>query len=191
MKNNNIFDKIREYKPFTEQEESDKNCILQYLNDFDNVFSRENNYGHFTSSAWVVNKERTKILMIHHNIYNSWAWPGGHADDDTDLMHVAIKEVTEETGVTRINPVVNDIFAIDIIPVWGHIKKGKYVSSHEHLNVTYLLECDEKETLTIKEDENSGVKWISVDELDKCVEDKQMHEIYSKLIKKMELYKNR
>ena len=53
----------------------------------------------------------------------------------------------------------------------------------------YLLECDEKETLTIKENENSGVKWISVDELDKYVEDKQMHEIYSKLIKKMELYK--
>ena len=184
-----LMKEIEEYKPYTEQEESDRKCILQYLNDFDNVFLRENNYGHFTSSAWVVNKEKTKVLMIHHNIYNSWAWPGGHADGDTDLMHVAIKEVTEETGVEKIRPVTEEIFAIDIIPVWGHIKKGKYVSSHEHLNVTYLLECDESESLKIKEDENSGVKWIPVEELHKCVEDQQMHSIYSKLVKKLELYK--
>lgn len=189
--NNKVMNEINLYKPYTEQEESDKNCMLQYLNDFDNVFLRENNYGHFTSSAWVVNKEKTKVLMIHHNIYNSWAWPGGHADGDTDLMHVAMKEVEEETGVNKIKPVTEEIFALDIIPVWGHVKRGKYVSSHEHLNVTYLLECDEKETLKIKEDENSGVKWVPIKDIDRCVEDEQMHNIYSKLVKKLELYKDK
>ncbi|MBE5805282.1 MAG: hypothetical protein E7313_00970 [Clostridiales bacterium] len=93
--------------------------------------------------------------------------------------------------VEKIRPVIEEIFALDIIPVWGHKKRWKYVSSHEHLNVTYLLECDEREGLTVKEDENSGVKWIPIEELYKCVEDEQMHNIYSKLIKKLDLYKNK
>ena len=39
----------------------------------------------FTASAWVVNPARNKVLMIYHNIYNSWSWTGGHADGETDL----------------------------------------------------------------------------------------------------------
>jgi len=185
---NNLKQQIEGYKAELEQEQVDKECMLRYLNDFDNVLLRENTYGHFTSSALVVNKEKTKVLMIHHNIYNSWAWPGGHADGDSDLLHVAMKEVNEETGVTKIKPLGEGIFALDIIPVWGHVKRGKYVSSHEHLNVTYLLECDEKENLSIKDDENSGVRWIELDKLLECVEDKQMHSIYEKLVSRFKKY---
>lgn len=185
MKDLKIFKEISNFIPYNEQEASDKESILNYIKDFDNVFYRENGYGHFTSSAWVVNKERTKVLMIHHNIYNSWAWPGGHADGDDNLINVAMKEVKEETGVKNIKPISNNILAIDVIPVWGHIKRGKYVSSHEHLNVTYLFECDENETLRIKADENAGVRWINIDEINDLVEDQQMHNIYAKLIEKM------
>lgn len=52
-----------------------------------------------TASAWVVNKDRSKVLMIYHNIYNSWSWLGGHADGETDLLAVAIREVREEAGI--------------------------------------------------------------------------------------------
>ena len=65
--------------------------------------TRQNEYGHFTSSAFVLNKERTKILMIYHKIYNSWAWTGGHADGDTDLLYTAIREVKEETNLDIYN----------------------------------------------------------------------------------------
>mgnify|MGYP002237558723 CR=1 FL=1 len=52
-----------------------------------------------TASAWVVNKDRSKVLMIYHNIYNSWSWLGGHADGETDLLAVAIREVREEAAL--------------------------------------------------------------------------------------------
>ena len=84
-------EQIYGYVPFNEQEERDKKLLLEWLSE-PKVFERENERAHFTSSAWVLNPERTKVLMIYHNIYDSWAWMGGHADGETDLLKVAEKE---------------------------------------------------------------------------------------------------
>ncbi|MBR5310519.1 MAG: NUDIX hydrolase, partial [Oscillospiraceae bacterium] len=72
-------EQIFDYIPFNEQEERDKKLLVEWLSEPE-VFKRENERAHFTASAWVVNPERTKVLMIYHNIYDSWAWMGGHAD---------------------------------------------------------------------------------------------------------------
>ncbi len=64
----NLKNNIEKFKPFNEQEEVDKRIMLKYIYDFDDVLTRQNEYGHFTSSAFVLNKERTKMLMIYHNI---------------------------------------------------------------------------------------------------------------------------
>ncbi len=86
-------EEIEKYKPFNEQEEKDKEIMLRYINTFEDVLTRGNEFGHFTASAWVVNKEKTKVLMIYHNIYQSWSWTGGHADGEKDLLHTAIREL--------------------------------------------------------------------------------------------------
>ena len=101
---------IERYIPFNEQEERDKTLILDWICNNENAFSRDNVVAHMTSSAWVVNKDRSKVLMVYHNIYNSWSWLGGHADDETDLLSVAIREVKEEAGILNVQPVSNDIF---------------------------------------------------------------------------------
>ena len=82
---------IEQYIPYNEQEENDKKMMLEYIDKFDDVITRDNKMCHFTASNWIVNKDRTKILMAYHNIYKSWAWTGGHVDGDTDLLHVAKK----------------------------------------------------------------------------------------------------
>lgn len=180
--------KIANYNPYNEQEKNDKKIMLDYMEKFDNLLTRENEIAHFTASSWVVNKERTKVLMIYHNIYNSWAWTGGHADGDNDLLYTAIREVEEETGVKDIKSLDNDIFSLETICVNGHIKRGKYVSSHLHFNLTFLLEVDEKETLKIKEDENSGVRWIPIEDINEyCSEQWMKDKIYSKLIEKLNI----
>ena len=177
---------IEKYTPYNEQEENDKKVMLEYMNIFDNLLTRENEVAHFTASSWVVNKERTKVLMIYHKIYDSWTWTGGHADGDTDLLYTAVREVKEETGVENVNILDEDIFSLESICVNGHIKRGKYVSSHIHFNLTYLLEVDEKEELKIKEDENNGVKWIPINDIDEyCSEQWMKDKIYPKLIKKL------
>lgn len=180
---------IERYIPYNKQEQKDKQVMLKYMNTFDDIYTRDNEFGHFTAFSWVVNKEKTKVLMIYHNIYKSWAWTGGHAEGETDLLGTAIRELKEETGVKNVKVLKDDIFSLEIICVNGHVKKGKYVSSHVHLNLTYLLEVDENEVLQIKQDENSGVKWINIDEIQNVVSEKWvMENVYSKLKEKLQDY---
>lgn len=181
-------DSIKRYIPYNEQEKKDKEVILHSIEAFDDILTRNNEIAHMTSSAFAVNRSRDKVLMVHHNIYNSWSWTGGHADGDEDLFAVAIKELMEETGVNNIHPITPEIFSLDILPVFGHIKKGKYISAHLHLSVAYLVEADEDELLIVKADENSGVKWIPIDELDTYVNEPHMQKVYAKLISKIKAY---
>ena len=159
-----IRDEIAKYAPFNEQEALDKEHILKFLDENENAFLRENPTAHITASSWTVNRERTKVLMVYHRIYDSWSWTGGHADGERDLLSVALRECREETGVKNVRPVTDEIYSLEILPVSGHEKNGRYVSSHLHMNVTYLLEADERDTLTVCESENSGVRWFSLDD---------------------------
>lgn len=182
-----LINNIQKYYPYNEQEEMDKPLILAWIRKNANAFSRENRVAHMTASAWVVNQERTKVLMVYHNIYNSWSWLGGHADGETDLLAVAIREVKEEAGISRVRPVSEEIFSMEALTVDGHWKNGKYVSSHLHFNITYLLEADSAEKVSIKEDENRGVAWFAPQEaLEKSTEPWFVKNIYTKLLEKMQ-----
>lgn len=160
----NIIQQIREFCPYNEQEAKDKEVLLGLLAGPEDIYTRENRTGHLTASAWVINESGDKALMIYHNIYHSWSWLGGHADGDRDLLAVALREVCEESGAVHVRPVSEEIFSLEILTVDGHEKKGVYVPSHLHLNVTYLLEAAESDVLRIKADENSGVAWFGLDE---------------------------
>ena len=185
MTRQEITRKIAAYMPYNEQEERDEALILQWLAQNDNAFLRENPVAHMTASAWVVNKDRSKVLMVYHNIYHSWSWLGGHADGETDLLAVAIREVKEEAGITDVRPVSEEIFSLESLTVDGHVKRGQYVSSHLHLNVTYLLEADSEESVSIKADENSSVAWFTPEQaLQKSTEPWFVEHVYKKLIEK-------
>lgn len=183
----NLKEQIEKYIPYNEQEVSDKELILEYINTFDDVLTRENKMCHFTASNWIVNKDRTKVLMIYHNIYKSWAWTGGHADGDSDLLHVALKEAQEETGLSDLKLLSDGIYGIQIVTVDSHIKRGKFVSSHLHLDCCFLFEANEEDELRIKADENSGVKWIKINEITKITNEEKMKPIYEKLNNKLKI----
>ena len=180
----NLKEQIENYKPYNEQEKSDKEIILNCINTFKDVLTRENKICHFTASNWIINKERTKVLMIYHNIYKSWAWTGGHADGDSNLLHVALKETEEETGLKNLKLLSDGIFGIQILTVDSHIKREKFISSHLHLDCCFLLEANENEILKIKEDENSGVKWIDIEKAVEITNEPKMKPIYRKLNEK-------
>ena len=174
---------IEAFVPYNEQEEADRRQILADMDAFPNLLTRENATAHFTASCWIVNPDRTKVLMAYHNLYQSWAWLGDHADGESDLLSVALREANEESGVLAV-PVSPEIFSLEILHVAPHVKRGKFVCAHLHLNATYLLEADDKAPLRCKPDENSAVRWIPMDELESAVSEPEMRIIYRKLIER-------
>ena len=183
---------LRAYRPYNIQEEKDKETILSFLERYDDAYERSNELAHMTASAWVVNPDKTKVLMAYHRIYDSWAWLGGHCDGNKDCLAVAIREVREEAGVENVVPLSEDIFSLEVLSVDSHYKRGEYVPTHLHLNVTYLLQADEKEDLHIKEDEYSNVSWFGLDEaIERSNEEWFKQNIYKKLNEKLrEIYEN-
>jgi 8-oxo-dGTP pyrophosphatase MutT (NUDIX family) len=181
----NWIDSIKRYTPCNEQETKDKEIVLRCIETFDDVLARNNELAHITSSAFVINKTKDKVLMIHHNIYNSWSWTGGHADGESDLLNVAIKETREETGIRYLYPVIEDIISLDILPVISHVKRGRYVAPHLHLSLAYLILADEAEELFVKPDENSGVMWIPIDEIGTYSNEPHMIKVYKKIVEKI------
>ena len=183
---NLLISQIENYLPFNEQEEKDKSLILCALKEQPDIFLRSNNMAHMTASSWIVNPSKDRVLMAYHNIYDSWSWLGGHADGCEDLLSVAIREAMEESGITSVKAVSDDIFSLECLTVDGHVKHGQYVSSHLHLNITYLLEADENEALHTRNGENSGVRWFSLEDAVKASSEPWFKEhIYRKLNTKL------
>lgn len=182
--NNKLKEQILRYNPFDERECVDKKVMLDFINNNSDVLIRENNIAHITVSAWIINKDRNKVLMIYHNIYNSWAWIGGHADGNENLLEVVKKEIFEETGLKNVKLLNNKIFGINIIPVDNHIRRGKIVNAHLHFDIEYLFEADENLSIRIKEDENSDIKWINIEDVLSYCNEEKMKPIYRKLIEK-------
>lgn len=174
---------IADYIPINDQEKQDKKVILEFLNAFPhNILLRENEVAHITSSGFIMNEALDKVLLVHHNIRNVWAWTGGHVDGDADFLYVAIKEAKEETGILDVRPLADTIISIDILPVFGHTRRNKYVNSHLHLSVAYILIASEKEKLIVNQSENSGVGWFGVDKFNADHFDAGDVYLYNKLI---------
>lgn len=177
---------LERYAPFNEQEARDRAVLMGLLRTGQDLWTRENEAAHLTASAWVVNGDRERVLMAYHNIYDSWSWLGGHADGERDLLAVALREVGEESGVIHVRPLAKEIFSLEILTVDGHEKRGKYVPSHLHLNLTYLLEAREGDALSLKADENSGVAWFGLEEAVKASTEPWFKErVYGKLNEKL------
>lgn len=159
-----LLEELERYTPWNEQERRDREELLLRLRTGEVLYTRDNRAAHLTASAWVVSPDRRQVLMAYHNLYGSWAWLGGHADGERNLLSVALRETREESGLEHVRPLSERIYSLEILTVDGHEKRGEYVSSHLHLNVTYLLEADPAEPVHCKPDENSRVGWFSLSE---------------------------
>ncbi len=178
---------ICDFLPANEQEAADRDFILQRFARDPSVLERSS-FAHVTVSAWTVDPAFERVLLIYHNLYDSWGWVGGHADGDDDLQSVALRELAEETGVENARVVsvgLGDLLSLEVLTVDGHEKRGKYVSSHLHLNITYLVVADPAQSIRIKADENSGVKWVPLDDILTLSSEPWMCDrVYRKLIDK-------
>lgn len=174
---------IEQYVPGDEREAAERRVMLEMIAlHGDALLTRGLAIAHMTSSSIIVNPQRTKTLMAFHKIYQSWAWTGGHNDGETDFEAVALREAREETGVSGLCRIGPGIASVEILPVWAHIKRGEWVGSHLHLNVSYLFEAQESDPLRVAQDENSAVGWIEIAQLERMVSEPTMLPIYRRLL---------
>lgn len=128
----------------------------------EDCFYRELWPAHVTGSTWVVNPDRSRVLLLHHRKHDQWFQPGGHADGDADILRVALRETSEETGLDpqQVRLVSGAVFDVDIHTIPASIHDPR----HEHIDVRFLVEIDD--TLPIPgNDESHDVRWADLAEV--------------------------
>ena len=150
---------LQSYSTLFVEEEIFKSKFLELL-EHPGSFYRDHLPGHITGSAWIVNEDLSKVLLVLHAKLGRWLQPGGHADGDENVLNVALREAKEETGLRNIQILSPVIFDIDIHP----IPARKDFPEHLHYDVRFLLQASERDLLAIS-DESTDLKWFPVDEL--------------------------
>ncbi len=138
--------------------ERTRRFILQHENCFDRSLAP----GHVTASTWVVNPTRSHVLMLHHRKLDLWLQPGGHADGETDIVSVALKETAEESGLdaSQIKLLSEDIFDVDV----HTIHASEHDPRHEHFDPRFLVEIDDRIPLP-GSDEAYEVLWVPLEQV--------------------------
>lgn len=115
--------------------------------------------GHLTASAWVVDATRARVLLTHHRKLDRWLQLGGHVDGEADLLAAALREVREESGLSRVRAVSAEIFDVDR----HRIPARKTEPEHWHFDVRFLIEADASAPLVVS-DESHDVAWVTLTE---------------------------
>ena len=148
---------LQRYEP-TAEEQVYKERMLAFLDEHEDAFERSLEVGHFTASAWLLSRDLSQALLMHHAKLNLWVQLGGHADGDTDLVEVAIKEAQEESGIEDIEPIMCEIFDIDIHTIPANSKEA----AHEHFDVRFILRVASDEKF-IQNRESKELRWVGKD----------------------------
>lgn len=178
---------VRSYVPCDKCEEIDKAQMLMFIDHFDNVLTRDNLIGHFSASAFVINKKRTKMALVYNSINDSWSYPSRHADGEEDLLSVAYREVREEVGL-NVNFLSLKPFLIFSNSVNQHVENGMYIPAHIHFDTLYLMEADDSISLEYRSDSLKEYRWILFDKFNNENMVDYVEPIAKKVLKKINNY---
>jgi len=169
---------LRNYKTVYEEERSFVPRFIELLQHPD-AYQRTHLPGHITGSAWIINSDATKVLLVKHAALHKWLQPGGHADGDENVLRVATREANEETGLVNLSVEGNGLFDIDIHTIPA--RKDLSFPQHDHYDVRFLFKANENDPLLIS-DESTDLKWIELKDLDKFNNEKSVLRLRSKLV---------
>jgi len=166
------------YQPVDTSEQEYKERIINFLNNYPNAFERSLEVGHITASAWLVNKDNTKALLMHHKKLDIWVQLGGHCDGNTDALAVAIKEAQEESGIMHIQPINAAIFDIDV----HLIPENKKEKAHYHYDIRFLLQVMSDEDF-VQNEESNALAWIDKNKENLPTQERSVTRMFDKWIK--------
>ena len=170
-----LINQLNDYHLRHPQEKETIGAFLGFVGSQPDCFSRGLAIGHITGSAWVVSGDGLKILLTHHRKLDRWLQLGGHADDDPDVLSVAMKEAEEESGLLGFSHIGTGIFDIDIHP----IPARKDEPGHLHYDVRYVLRANGSLDYTVS-DESHDLRWVKPGEVKTLTTEPSMMRMVSK-----------
>lgn len=169
MHRKGLIQQLRDYHAEWEDESGTVERFIEFVSSNENCFERKLKEGHITGSAWVVSKDGWQVLLTHHKKLNRWLQLGGHADGNSDVLRVAIREAVEESGLERVGPISEKIFDIDI----HRIPERGQEPEHYHYDVRYALKAAGNEGYVVS-DESHNLGWIEIEKLSELTEEESM-----------------
>ncbi len=124
----------------------------------------------------VVKKEddALRVLLIKDS-YGHWTWPKGHAEAGETPEETALREISEETGLTRL-----DVLEELGIQEYCFTLDDKKIVKTVHI---FLVEASGDEELIIQTAEILEGKWLSPEEALETIEYEGSRELLEKGIK--------
>ncbi len=175
MHREDLLTKLNHYTPFDSNERRMYESLVQFVNTTPDCFNNSLEIGHITGSAWIIDMSRKKVLLTHHRKLSKWIQLGGHADGESNILMVALREAKEESGLNSINVVSSEIFDLDI----HTIPKSQKHSEHLHFDIRFLFEADSDEPLSIS-NESLDVLWIELNKVHELNSDESISRMVRK-----------
>ena len=139
--------------------------LKQFLHDSSNPYDRSNLIAHVVADAWIVNPSRDKVVLVEHPLNSRWLAPGGHCDGNPDVFASAVREAKEETGLTGLKPLLNNmIFDINVGSVSEHWRNSKLIPTHLHFDICFAFEAPHNAPLRISS-ESIQLAWIPLEKI--------------------------
>lgn len=153
------------YIPTDDTEATHKQRALDFVTSTAVCTNRETLTGHVTASAWILSPDRLSTLLTHHKKLGRWLQLGGHIENDRSIQDAAIREASEESGISNIRLLDRRLFDIDV----HLIPAGKSGPEHYHYDFRFAVESLTK-TFSVS-DESHNLAWVELSAITSKVAD--------------------
>lgn len=178
MHRKNILELLAAYTPCDSRDAQQRDKIREFVEAHSDCFERSLLEGHVTGSCWLMNAELDSVLLTHHRKLDRWMQLGGHADGDSNILRVALKEAGEESGVSGIVALRPDIFDLDIHTIPARAD----VPAHLHYDIRFVLLAPKGCELSVSE-ESHQIAWVAIEDLEKLTQEESMLRMRDKWVK--------
>jgi 8-oxo-dGTP pyrophosphatase MutT (NUDIX family) len=176
MKQRSVLQLLQAHQPWDTHEQQMLQRLTAFVDEHKNFYSRELLIGHVTASAWITNQNCSHALLVHHGKLNKWLQPGGHIEDDTDMLVAALREAREETGLP-VQPLSESIFDVDIHAIPARPNEP----THLHYDIRFLLGANKDAPLIIT-NESKDLAWVVLDEIENLTREESVLRMVRKML---------
>lgn len=159
---------LHAHQPFDSHEQQMLADITAFVRAHQNFYSRDLLIGHLTGSAWIVDETFSHALLLHHGKLNKWLQPGGHIEDDADMLTASLREAREETGAD-VRPLSPAIFDVDIHAIPARAD----VPAHFHYDIRFLLIADKAAPLLVSS-ESKDLAWVALAQIEQLTQEESV-----------------